>query len=267
MNFIFPMGGLSQRFTNAGYKVPKFMLDLHGFSVFEHAVIGFHRYFQEHSFVFAFRDDQATERFVLEKCQKMGIPRENIKIVMLDGPTSGQAETVWLASRAARLAEEDPIVIFNIDSFQTDFKLPESFDLNSTDGYLEVFIGEGDHWSFVEPGPDKSARRVTEKERVSELCSTGLYYFRRGQDFSQAFEKTLTVELSDLQGGERYVAPLYNALIAKGQSIKYQVVAPEEVTFCGTPDEYDTLRFAPPPPTDALLCRASYTHALPSDIS
>ena len=255
MNFIFPMGGLSQRFTNAGYKVPKFMLDLHGFSVFEHAVIGFHRYFQEHTFVFAFRKDPETEQFVIEKCKKMGVPCENIKIVRLDGPTSGQAETVWIASRAAELTEDDPIVIFNIDSFQSNFRLPESFDLKTTDGYIEVFIGEGDHWSFVDPGPDHSARRVTEKERVSELCSTGLYYFRRGQDFNQAFEKTLSMELSELQGGERYVAPLYNALIANGMSVKYQLVAAEEVTFCGTPDEYNALRFGTAPPTDALLSR------------
>lgn len=253
MNFIFPMGGLSQRFTNAGYTVPKFMLELHGFSVFEHAVIGFHRYFQAHNFVFAFRDDPETERFVREKCAKMGLPRENIRIVKLDGPTSGQAETVWIAAREAALPADEAMVIFNIDSFQSDFKLPESFDLASTDGYLEVFVGEGDHWSFVAPGPAQTAARVTEKERVSELCSTGLYYFREIKDFNQAFEKTLNMELSALQGGERYVAPLYNALIAQGQVVRYELVPTDAVTFCGTPDEYDAARAAPPPPTTRWL--------------
>ncbi len=255
MNFIFPMGGLSQRFTDAGYKVPKFMLDLHGFSMFEHAVIGFHRYFKAHQFVFAFRDDPETERFVVEKCQKMGIPRSNIRIVKLDGPTTGQAETVWIAAREANLAASNPIVIFNIDSFQSDFKLPESFDLKTTDGYLEVFISAGDHWSFVDPGLNQTALRVTEKERVSALCSTGLYYFRRAGDFNQAFEKTLNMDLSKLQGGERYVAPLYNALIASNMSVKYNLVDPEDVTFCGTPKEYDTLRFGAHPPTITLLNR------------
>ncbi|MCF6272090.1 MAG: hypothetical protein L3J37_02710 [Rhodobacteraceae bacterium] len=253
MNFIFPMGGLSQRFTNAGYTVPKFMLNLHGFSVFEHAVIGFHRYFKAHRFVFAFRDAPETTRFVLEKCRKMGIPRKNIRIVKLDAPTSGQAETVWIANREAGLNPDDPIVIFNIDSFQSGFQLPESFDLATTDGYLEVFIGEGDHWSFVDPGPAQSVIRVTEKERVSDLCSTGLYYFRRAQDFNQAFELTLNMDLSELQGGERYVAPLYNALIEKGMTVKYQLVAASEVTFCGTPDEYDAIRFKKPPATNKLL--------------
>jgi len=238
MNFVFPMGGLSQRFADAGYTVPKFMLDLHGFSVFEHAVIGFKQYFQQHTFIFAFRDDPATEAFVKEKCLSMGLPEKNIRIAKLDGPTSGQAETVWIAIRQVALLPSDPIVIFNIDSFQSDFSLPTEFDINTTDGYLEVFIGEGDHWSFVQPGSDHSAIRVTEKERVSELCSTGLYFFQRAGDFNQAFEQTLEVDPSDLQGGERYVAPLYNALIAKQMTVKYQLVSAKSVTFCGTPDEY-----------------------------
>lgn len=253
MNFIFPMGGLSQRFTNAGYKVPKYMLDLHGFSVFEHAVIGFERYFAAHNFVFAFREDADTEAFVKDKCKKMGIPAENIQIVKLDGPTSGQAETVWIAAKQAKLQADDPMVIFNIDSFQSDFILPEGME--NADGYLEVFIGEGDHWSFVLPGPDHTAKRVTEKERVSELCSTGLYYFRRMQDFSAAFEQTLDMELSQLQGGERYVAPLYNTLLAAGKLVKYHLVAQSEVTFCGTPDEYTQLVNAPAPATTKALTR------------
>lgn len=261
MNFIFPMGGLSKRFTDAGYTVPKFMLDLHGFTVFEHAVIGFQLYFQQHTFVFAFRKDPETEAFVKEKCMHMGIPEENIRIVNLHEPTSGQAETVWIAVREAALLPSEPIIIFNIDSFQSDFVLPTGFDLNSTDGYLEVFVGEGDHWSFVQPGADCIVIRVTEKERVSEFCSTGLYYFKRALDFNRAFENTLDVELSDLQGGERYVAPLYNELIAERKSVKYHLVSTSSVTFCGTPDEYSAILNSTSPPTTKALARlTSYNH-------
>jgi len=253
MNFIFPMGGLSKRFTDAGYKVPKFMLDLHGDTVFEHAVIGFQRYFTQHNFVFAFRDDPKVEIFVRENCQHLGIPKENLHIVKLEAPTSGQAETVWLALNATGLPAQEPIVIFNIDSFQSDYQLPEALDLETTAGYLEVFKGEGEHWSFVLPGPDASAISVTEKDRVSNLCSTGLYYFQHAADFSAAFAQTLDVDVANLQGGERYVAPLYNTLIAVNKPVKYHVVPATEVTFCGTPDEYDALRHANPPPTTAAL--------------
>ena len=38
------MAGLSSRFAKAGYKVPKYMLDIDGNSVFYHAVSSFKRY-------------------------------------------------------------------------------------------------------------------------------------------------------------------------------------------------------------------------------
>ena len=34
---IIPMAGLSSRFFSDGYKLPKYMLDLHGVPVFDHA--------------------------------------------------------------------------------------------------------------------------------------------------------------------------------------------------------------------------------------
>lgn len=248
MNFIFPMGGLSSRFTNAGFTVPKFQLDVHGASVFEHAVAGFHRYFAAHKFVFAFRGGAETADFVREKCLGLGIPQANLKLVSLDRVTSGQAETVRIAIDQAEIPKEDPIVIFNIDTFQSDYVLPDIFDLDKIGGYLEVFIAEGDHWSFVAPGENNQVIRVTEKERISEYCSSGLYHFRRAGDFCEAFDKTLNTALADLQGGERYVAPLYNDLISRGADIRYHLVALNQLTFCGTPAEYaQTLKSAPPP--------------------
>lgn len=241
MNFIFPMGGLSSRFTNAGYTVPKFQLDLHGKTVFEHAVAGFSRYFAGHTFVFAFRGGDEVANFVTEKCLGLGIPDENLKLVSLSKVTSGQAETVRIAIDEAGIGEGEPITIFNIDTFQTDFVLPDRFDLDEIDGYLEVFIAEGEHWSFVEPGENNAVIRVTEKERISEYCSSGLYYFRKANDFCKAFDKTLALAVEDLSGGERYVAPLYNDIISAGGDIRYNLVGLDQLTFCGTPSEYEAL--------------------------
>ncbi|MCF6305330.1 MAG: hypothetical protein L3J33_08165, partial [Rhodobacteraceae bacterium] len=253
MNFIFPMGGLSSRFSKAGFTVPKFRLDVHGHSVFEHSVIGFHRYFAGHNFIFAFRGGNETADFVMEKCLGLGIPAENIKLVSLEKLTSGQAETGRIAIDVAKIPDTDPIVIFNIDTFQSDFTLPEFLREDTVDGYLEVFKASGDHWSFIEPGDGGRVLRVTEKIRISEYCSSGLYHFRKAQDFNAAFDKTLQKSVKDLQGGERYVAPLYNDLIAGSGDIRYQLVSLDQLTFCGTPAEYAQVINAPAPPTTGLL--------------
>ena len=46
---IFPMAGLSERFTRAGFTVPKYMLQAHGRSLFRHAVEGFLGHFAGHA--------------------------------------------------------------------------------------------------------------------------------------------------------------------------------------------------------------------------
>jgi CTP:molybdopterin cytidylyltransferase MocA len=53
---VFPMAGRSQRFRNAGYEQPKFMLPLQGATMFEHAVTSFKQYFDTATFLFVTRD-------------------------------------------------------------------------------------------------------------------------------------------------------------------------------------------------------------------
>jgi len=247
------MAGLSSRFTNAGYTVPKYQLELHDATVFEYAVIGFNRYFADHNFIFVYRGGNEVANFISDKCLAMGIPEANLRLVQLTEVTSGQAETVQLAIKGAEISGNETIVIFNIDTFQADFVLPEFCINEEIDGYLEVFIAEGEHWSFVEPGSGNSVIRVTEKERISELCSSGLYYFRRSDDFCKTFRKTLETKAQDLQGGERYVAPLYNDLVSRGLDIRFHLISANDLTFCGTPSEFKNVVESDAPTTNVLL--------------
>ncbi|TDK36602.1 capsular biosynthesis protein [Rhizobium deserti] len=239
---IFPMAGLSSRFLKAGYTQPKYMLDLAGRPLFHHTVAGFKKYFITETFVFVYRNIYETGSFIEEQVFRLGIPKEHCQLICLDAPTSGQAETVAIGARSLPEQRDDPLIIFNIDTIRPDFKLPDFVNDGHCDGYLEVFEGEGNHWSFVDPSPlENLAKQVTEKVRVSNLCSTGLYYFSRTSDFLQAYASTESADPRELQGGERYVAPLYNVLIADGRKIRYNLVDAEDVLFSGTPDEYQLL--------------------------
>ena len=46
----------------------------------------------------------------------------------------------------------------------------------------------------------------------------------------------------ELQGSERYIAPLYNGLIQDGLDVRYHVIDASEVMFCGIPAEYEQLK-------------------------
>lgn len=228
------MAGLSSRFSKAGYKVPKYALDLCGISLFEWAVRSFERYFDSERFVFVVRPDQFAKNFVLNSVREIGI--RSYEVFCLEHDTSGQAETAYLALRP--YIDDFSVTIFNIDTIRYNYQGPKF--LSECDGYLEVFRGDGEHWSFVDPGPNESVLRTTEKNRISDLCSDGLYYFKSQLQFRRIFERAVIED--EKVKGEFYIAPLYNRLIEMGGVVKYDVINPEQIDFCGTPDEYEALR-------------------------
>lgn len=240
---VIPMAGLSRRFTEAGYAQPKYMLPLNGRSVFAHAVASFAGYFAETPFLFVARDVSGTAAFLRRECDDLGLVEA--RIVLLEEPTAGQAETVALGTSQAGIAGSEPLTVFNIDTFRPGFRFPDAAWFAGSDGYLEVFTGSGDNWSYVAPqegAAEPLVARTTEKQPISDLCCDGLYHFARLDDFREA----LTRERAKPQLPELYIAPLYNHLIAAGRRIHYERVAPEAITFCGVPKEYeDALRTYP----------------------
>lgn len=233
--FIFPMVGRSKRFFDAGYKFPKYQLDLNHQSIFYHAVDSFRRYFDSDNFLFIVRRDFDAKDFVLAEILKLGIKK--YEVITLENETDGQAHTCFegLVLLQPNLKEE--LFIFNIDTFRPNFIKPQW--IKNCDGYLEVFTGEGDGWSFIEPGPNKLVIRTTEKDRISNFCSDGLYYFREINLFKEAYEEARRSKYT--VNKEYYVAPLYNLLIQKNFKVNYEVVDLKDLRFCGTPKEFIAL--------------------------
>ncbi|MCU4379588.1 glycosyltransferase family protein [Acinetobacter haemolyticus] len=225
---VIPMAGLSSRFFNAGYTVPKYMLDLGGQSVFEWSVSSFKDYYNSDDFLFIIFDQFGTFDFVEDCVKKMGI--RNYEITILPERTLGQADTVYQGIKNKSLDEE--MYIFNIDSRLNKFEKIK--DTSQIDGYLEVFEGEGEHWSFVLPGENNRVLKTTEKHRISNLCSNGLYYFKS----SKIYEKYFNINFIEESNQELYIAPIYNNYIKNGMNILYKTVKCSDIEFCGTPQEY-----------------------------
>jgi len=231
--FVFPMLGRSSRFFNAGYTVPKYKLPLgkEGQVVFDQVLGSFRRYFGTDLFVLLCRADTNDRAFLVDRMRALGVRR--FEVIEHAGETGGQAESVELSLASA---PEEELFIFNIDTVLYNFEKDAA--RGDVVGYLEVFRGEGTHWSFVEPSPNRPghAACVVEKERISDLCSNGLYYFATVRIFTDA----LNAYRQKNQGVARelYVAPLYNELIERGQPVSYKLVPAEDIGFCGVPDEY-----------------------------
>ncbi|CAK2409443.1 dTDP-glucose pyrophosphorylase [Vibrio crassostreae] len=239
---VIPMAGMSSRFFKAGYSKPKYMLEANGVTLFEHAVNSFKAYFSDTPFLFIVKDVKNTPEFVRLKATEMGI--SNFYISILESSTRGQAETVTLGLEQLEhqgVIYNGAITIFNIDTFRPDFIYPEIS--RSCDGYIEVFRGKGDNWSFAKPMSIYSTivEKTAEKKPISDLCSTGLYFFNKKKDYLDAYYNYLEKPASEWEKGELYVAPLYNVLIEKGLNIHYHLIEDADVIFCGVPSEYENL--------------------------
>ncbi len=234
------MAGLSSRFAKSGYLMPKYMLEAFGKSLFLHSISSFEFYFNDEDILFITLDSHNSRKFIEQECQKIGL--NNYQIVVLNKPTRGQAETVYLGINKIKIPKDEDLLIFNIDTFRPGFKWPsKEFNPRETDGFLETFIGEGKNWSNVLP-KDESLQKVkltAEKKEISKYCCTGLYYWRYCFDYCRIFETYLSISLKEVDGGEYYIAPMYNYLIDEGKDIRYSLIEKDKVIFCGTPIEYN----------------------------
>lgn len=230
------MAGKSARFYAAGYDIPKYMLPFEGETLFHWSLRTFHRYFSNTHFRFILVGGGEVEDFVASSITALGI--HNADIVTLPSATRGQAETVFLGMDTA---DKDPLLIFNIDSRLEDYTFPANLPIEAK-GYLDVCQLDGDHWSFAETDTYGRVTRTAEKQRISNLCSTGLYWFAEAQLFRRCFEGALTeFEAGRTLQNELYVAPLYNKIIRDSEKVFAIERDIGTVSFAGTPAEYAML--------------------------
>ena len=225
---IFPMSGLSTRFSNNGVIEPKYKLPFGDAYCFDMAVRTFYRYFGSDLFVFLPLLERDDTQFIRERCQHLGI--KNYDIFELPERTDGQADTV--ARYTTHANAEDELYIFNIDTQIRDFVKPPTTD--EVAGHLDLFHATDGAWSYAKIFGGQVVE-TAEKSPISHYASNGLYYFRSLSLFQECFDQQKNdLEIID----EIYVAPIFNNLIKNFMSVTYRIIPYENIIFFGTPEQY-----------------------------
>jgi hypothetical protein len=154
------------------------------------------------------------------------------KIIELDKVTRGQAETAMFASKLWNA--DEPLLIYNIDTYVEPGHLRA--ELIRGEGFIPCFTDEGTHWSFVKIDADGKAVEVREKERISNHCSIGAYYFKSARLYSELYTSFYS---DDSVHAEQYIALIYNLLIKRGAAVYIQDLPQEFVHVLGTPAEVE----------------------------
>lgn len=217
---VIPLAGNASRFFDAGYTQFKFLLPLGDKTIIERIV----SYIPEKTrILFILRRDHE----ILPVVKELFANRINIECVEVE-KTRGQLETVMSGLSKVKIDNTEQIIVYNGDTIR---KLSFDFDERS-DIWLEVFHGEGTHWSFVDKLGD--VNRITEKNRISTLCSNGLYSLGPWAVLSEYYSQYRPD--GDI---ELYIAPFMNFLISQKIKVKAYLCEEADLIFAGTPAEYE----------------------------
>ena len=142
------------------------------------------------------------------------------------------------------LDAEKPLLIIGADTY-VETNLENNISLHPDfHGFISVMpVPPGEErWSFARVGSNNSVVEVREKKRISNLASTGAYFFSRTQTFVEAARSLITS--GGLVAGEFYVMPVYQQLIDSGMQIG---ISRDKMRDMGTPDALQEFLTNPPP--------------------
>jgi len=237
MNIIITMAGVGSRFKKVGYTVPKYMIEVKGKTLFEWSMLSLSDFNRQENvkYIFIVRKEDDSKQFISNEAIKMGI--SNFNILEIEYLTDGQATSALLAQKY--WDENDEMIVYNIDTY-VEADVMKYSDIQG-DGFIPCFKAPGNHWSFVSLDEKGKAIEVREKERISDNCTIGLYYFKSCKLYKEIYNEYYK-DNKNLEKNEKYIAPLYNYMIQKGMEVRISDLPFEKVHVLGTPEEVETFK-------------------------
>ena len=238
MKVIIPMGGLGQRFVDAGYNVPKPFIEVAGQKIIDRIV---NMFGEDDEMIFIcnerhLRTDD-TESYL------QGIKR-GCTILSVPQHTKGPVFTV-IPHLDSIHDDEEVIVCYCDNPYLWNYREFKNYvNKNNVDGCILTHSGFHPHrlsstyMAYCKTEGD-SLIEIKEKEPYTdnhweEHASTGTYYFSKGSYVKKYFQNAVKNEVKHTNG-EYYVTLVYNLLVNDGLDVR--VFDTDYVTVFGTPEE------------------------------
>ena len=242
MNIIITLAGHSRRFKEAGYKVPKFLIEINGKRMLEHVIEMFDandNYYiilnEEQNI--AFPETQVWLKALVKNCNIIVIPPHEI------GP-------VYSILNISNIAKSDPVIIsycdFIVDWDYGKFKndiLNYSAAIPAFKGFHPASFGNT-KYAYLKVNDDMEMVELKEKnsftnDRVNEFASAGIYYFNSWELFKTTADELMINGFGNLN--EAYVSLLNNILVKNGEKVKVTEV--NKFICWGTPEDLSSYQF------------------------
>jgi NDP-sugar pyrophosphorylase family protein len=241
MQIVIPMSGFGERFRQAGYAVPKPLIEVDGKPIIQYIVEMFS---DKDDFIFICNEDHLNNktyemksilRSICSSCAIVGIPSHKL------GP-------VYAVMQSIDFINLNSPVIVNYCDFTCDWDYADFSNMvgeTECDGAIPCYRGFHPHtlWSnYYAYVREESMRACDIQEKTpftdfprEEFTSSGTYYFRTGKLMQQYFERCVAEDLT--VAGEYYVSMVYKPMMQDGLNI--QVYELEHFMQWGTPSDLE----------------------------
>ena len=235
LNIVIPASGHGSRFKNAGYTLPKPLIPVNGVPMIKKVIdnMSFSTNEYQVQFIFIIRKEHVTQFNFKEYLENL-IP--DCKIIIVDSVTEGAACSILLAKEF--IDNNDSLLLANSDQYlewntQEFLKATKS---ENVDGVISTFKNTNPKFSYAKVDPDTGlVTEVAEKIVISDIATTGIYYWKHGSDFVKYANMMISKNIRFLN--EFYTAPVFNQAI---QDHKRIITAScEQFWSLGTPEDLD----------------------------
>jgi len=212
LNILIPMAGAGSRFAEAGYSLPKPLIEVNGKPMIEVVcknlnIIG--------NYIFLVQKEH-YKKYNLKYMLNLIAP--GCKIVQIDGVTEGAACTTLQAKQF--INNENPLLIANSDQF-VEWNSGEcmyTFSEDKVDAGIITFKAKDKKWSYAKVDEKNFVVEVAEKRVISDDATVGIYYWKHGSDYVKYAEQMISKNVR--VNNEFYVCPVFNEAIEDGKKIK-----------------------------------------------
>jgi dTDP-glucose pyrophosphorylase len=237
LNIVIPMAGSGMRFYEAGYALPKPLIDVNGQTMIEIVIRNITPQC-EHQFIFICQQ-QHLEQYPLQ--QQLETLTNNPIIISVAQVTQGAACTVLLAEQY--INNLMPLMIANCDQY-VDICIDDYLhymDKEGLDGLIMTLTSQDPKWSYVGFDEQHHITRVVEKQVISTEATVGIYNYKHGSDFVTAANEM--IKYNDRVNNEFYVAPVYNYFLTKKKKLGIYNIGQEGHGMYGLGVPEDLQRF------------------------
>lgn len=207
INWIFPMAGKGQRLKK--YAKFKQLLMINEKPAIFWFLLGLKKHLKNDDNLFFITIEENIVEFQLEEVIKsiMNDLDINSKFTMVSIPEvlNGPALTIKIIEKY--LPPNQSCFVANTDQF-TIFDLPKEFNIN--DGIIWTMLSNDTDKSYVELDEEGYVTNISEKNRISNYASTGLYYFPKSQYLFDAISSIIEENQSNK---ELYISDAIKTLL------------------------------------------------------